>query len=176
MRKTLPSKREPLYDAQLAIPQEVCVRAVRKQVICSVFAIGLLSTFALGSYAQQKKKEKGHEQKDQAATSSNTSNTTIDPKLYGAMKWRLIGPFRGGRVLAVTGVTSQPNTYYMGAVSGGVWKTMDGGVSWDPLFDKQSVSSIGAIAVSESERDLRRYRRGLHPRKYFFWRRSLPVE
>ena len=53
------------------------------------------------------------------------------------MKWRLIGPFRGGRVLAVTGVTSQPNTYYMGAVAGGVWKTSDGGVSWDPLFDKQ---------------------------------------
>src|SRR6202045_3135989 len=146
MRKTLPSKRQPLYDAQLAIFQEVCVLAVRKQAISSAFAIVVVVTFALGAYAQQK--EKDREQKDRAATSSNT---TIDPKLYGAMKWRLIGPFRGGRVLAVTGVTSQPNTYYMGAVSGGVWKTTDGGVSWDPLFDKQSVSSIGAIAVSESD-------------------------
>ena len=59
----------------------------------------------------------------------------IDPKTYGGMKWRLIGPFRGGRVLAVTGVTSQPNTYYFGAVAGGVWKTTDGGVIWTPLSD-----------------------------------------
>src|SRR5947209_17583204 len=73
----------------------------------------------------------------------------VDPKTYGGMKWRLIGPFRGGRVLAVTGVTSQPNTYYFGAVAGGVWKTTDGGVSWDPLFDKQTTSSIGSIAVSD---------------------------
>jgi len=93
MRKTLPSKREPLYDAQLAISQEVCVHAVRKPVIVSLFAIGLLSTFALGAYPQQKQKqkEKDHEEKDHAAASNNT----IDPKLYGAMKWRLIGPFRG---------------------------------------------------------------------------------
>jgi len=75
----------------------------------------------------------------------------IDPKTYGGMKWRLIGPFRGGRALAVTGVSSQPNTYYFGAVAGGVWKTTDGGVSWDPLFDKQTTSSIGSIAVSESD-------------------------
>jgi photosystem II stability/assembly factor-like uncharacterized protein len=75
----------------------------------------------------------------------------IDPKTYGGMKWRLVGPFRGGRVLAVTGVPSQPNTYYFGAVAGGVWKTTDGGVSWDPLFDKQTTSSIGSIAVSDSD-------------------------
>ncbi len=75
----------------------------------------------------------------------------IDPKIYGGMKWRLIGPFRGGRVLAVTGVPSQPNTYYFGAVAGGVWKTTDGGVSWDPLFDKQTTSSIGSIAVADSD-------------------------
>src|SRR6267143_1110027 len=76
---------------------------------------------------------------------------SIDPKTYGGMKWRLIGPFRGGRALAVAGVTSQPNTYYFGAVAGGVWKTTDGGVSWDPLFDKQTTSSIGSIAVSNSD-------------------------
>ena len=75
----------------------------------------------------------------------------IDPKTYGGMKWRLIGPFRGGRALAVTGVPSQPNTYYFGAVAGGVWKTTDGGVSWEPLFDKQTTSSIGSIAVSNSD-------------------------
>ncbi len=75
----------------------------------------------------------------------------IDPKTYSAMKWRLIGPFRGGRAITVAGVPSQPNTYYFGAVSGGVWKTTDGGISWDPLFDKQSISSIGAIAVADSD-------------------------
>src|ERR1700693_450716 len=94
MRKTLPSKRPPLYHAQLAISEEVCVHAVRNQVISSVFAIALLGTFALVGYAQQKQKD--HKQKDDAAASSNT---TIDPKLYGAIKCRLIGPIRGGRVL-----------------------------------------------------------------------------
>src|SRR5713101_2508375 len=81
----------------------------------------------------------------------SASAQQIDPKTYGGMKWRLIGPFRGGRALAVTGVSSQPNTYYFGAVAGGVWKTTDGGFSWDPLFDKQTTSSIGSVAVSDSD-------------------------
>ncbi|HVS89325.1 MAG TPA: hypothetical protein VHF01_14035 [Candidatus Acidoferrum sp.] len=84
-------------------------------------------------------------------TDRSVNTNPIDPKTFGGMKWRLIGPFRGGRVLAVTGVPSQPNTYYFGAVAGGVWKTTDGGVSWDPLFDKQSTSSIGSIAVADSD-------------------------
>jgi photosystem II stability/assembly factor-like uncharacterized protein len=119
------------------------VQAFRMRSIFSSLAIFMAGFFACGANAQ----EKGHA----AASANSNPNTTIDPKLYGAMKWRLIGPFRGGRVLAVTGVVSQPNTYYMGAVAGGVWKTTDGGITWDPLFDKQSVSSIGAIAVSDSD-------------------------
>src|SRR6202140_4883597 len=75
----------------------------------------------------------------------------VDPKTYEGMKWRLIGPFRGGRVITVAGVPSQPNTYYFGAVGGGVWKTSDGGNTWDPLFEKQSVSSIGTVAISDSD-------------------------
>jgi photosystem II stability/assembly factor-like uncharacterized protein len=75
----------------------------------------------------------------------------VEPSTYGRLKWRLVGPFRGGRVITVAGVPSQPNTYYFGAVAGGVWKTMDGGNTWDPLFEKQSVSSIGAIAISDSD-------------------------
>jgi photosystem II stability/assembly factor-like uncharacterized protein len=75
----------------------------------------------------------------------------IDPKTYGGMKWRLIGPYRGGRAITVVGVPNQPNTYYFGAVAGGVWRTTDGGNTWDPLFDKEGVSSIGAIAVSDSD-------------------------
>ncbi len=71
--------------------------------------------------------------------------------LFKGMKWRLVGPFRGGRVIAVAGVPSEPNTYYFGGVAGGVWKTTDGGINWTPLFDQQPVSSIGSIAVADSD-------------------------
>ena len=69
---------------------------------------------------------------------------------FKGMKWRDIGPYRGGRVLAVTGIPGSPFTYYFGGVAGGVWRTTDGGVSWQPISDKSVISSIGAIAVSES--------------------------
>ena len=69
---------------------------------------------------------------------------------FKGMKWRDIGPYRGGRVLAVTGIPGNPFTYYFGGVAGGVWRTTDGGVSWQPISDKSVISSIGAIAVSES--------------------------
>ncbi len=65
--------------------------------------------------------------------------------------YRAIGPFRGGRVLAVTGVAGDPQTFYFGAVSGGVWKTTNAGVTWTPLTDKQHFDSVGAIAVAPSE-------------------------
>ena len=70
--------------------------------------------------------------------------------LYKGMKWRSIGPYRGGRVLAVTGVPGDPYTFYFGGVAGGVWRTTDGGLNWTPLFDKEPVSSVGAMAVADS--------------------------
>lgn len=79
---------------------------------------------------------------------------TYDQKLFGAMHWRNIGPFRGGRVLAVAGIPGEPNTYYFGAVAGGVFKSTDGGVNWKPLFDKESTSSIGAIAIADSDHNV----------------------
>jgi len=63
----------------------------------------------------------------------------INENTFKGMRWRLIGPFRGGRVLAVTGVEGDTKTYYFGAVAGGVWKTVNGGVTWTPVFDKQSI-------------------------------------
>src|SRR3954449_4503782 len=78
----------------------------------------------------------------------------IDPKLFGGMKWRVVGPFRGGRALAIEGVPGEPNTYYFGAVAGGVWKTVDGGTNWTPIFDKESKLSIGAIAVAPSDHNV----------------------
>src|SRR5258708_27950186 len=67
------------------------------------------------------------------------------------LKWRLIGPFRGGRVAAVAGVPGDSTTFYFGAVNGGVWKTTDAGVVWTPVFDNQPVASIGALAVAPSD-------------------------
>jgi photosystem II stability/assembly factor-like uncharacterized protein len=70
------------------------------------------------------------------------------------MHWRNIGPFRGGRVLAVAGISGEPNTYFFGAVAGGVWKSSDGGVNWKPLFDHEATSSIGAIAIADSDHNV----------------------
>jgi photosystem II stability/assembly factor-like uncharacterized protein len=72
---------------------------------------------------------------------------------WKGLEYRLVGPYRGGRVVAVSGVVGQDNVYYFGAVAGGVWKTTDGGLVWKPVFDKQKDASpsIGAIAVSESD-------------------------
>ena len=72
---------------------------------------------------------------------------------WKGMQYRLVGPFRGGRVVAVSGVVGQDAVYYFGAVAGGVWKTTDGGLNWKPIFDKtkDASPSIGAIAVAESD-------------------------
>ncbi len=75
---------------------------------------------------------------------------TVDPRLYAALHWRLIGPFRGGRVVAVAGVPGQPAVFYFGAVGGGVWKTVNAGVTWTPVFDGRTTASIGALAVAPS--------------------------
>jgi photosystem II stability/assembly factor-like uncharacterized protein len=82
---------------------------------------------------------------------SPDSVKTVDPKLFQELRWRLIGPFRGGRTLAVTGVRGQPEVYYFGSVGGGVWKTNDAGRTWKAIFDSQPIASIGAIAVAPSD-------------------------
>ena len=75
----------------------------------------------------------------------------INENLYSGMHWRLIGPFRGGRAVAVTGVPGQPDVFYFGSVGGGVWKTTNAGLTWKPVFDSEHIASIGAIAVAPSE-------------------------
>src|SRR3989454_12692894 len=73
------------------------------------------------------------------------------PDLSGALRWRNIGPFRGGRVTAVAGIASQPLVYYMGATGGGVWKTDDAGLTWSNVSDGFfHTGSVGAVSVSQS--------------------------
>src|SRR5262249_22570138 len=78
------------------------------------------------------------------------SATAVDPSLFNGLHWRLIGPFRGGRVLAVSGVVGEPQHFYFGSVNGGVWETNDAGRTWQPIFDSQPIGSIGALAVTPS--------------------------
>ncbi|HVT58580.1 MAG TPA: hypothetical protein VHR45_09280 [Thermoanaerobaculia bacterium] len=100
-----------------------------------------------------------------SAPSSSSSSTpssaataaaaaAVPERLYAALRWRLIGPFRGGRVLAVAGVPGRPEEFYFGAVGGGVWKTVDAGRVWTPVFDGGPAGSIGAIAVAPSNPDV----------------------
>src|SRR5512140_23073 len=76
----------------------------------------------------------------------------VDASRFSELRWRLIGPFRGGRVLAVAGVPGEPEHFYFGSVNGGVWETRDAGRTWDPIFDSQAIGSIGALALAPSNR------------------------
>ncbi len=82
------------------------------------------------------------------------SAQTYDEKLYDALEYRLIGPFRGGRSAAVTGVSGKPNLFYFGAAGGGVWKTENGGRSWENISDGYFGGSIGAIEVAKSDQNV----------------------
>jgi photosystem II stability/assembly factor-like uncharacterized protein len=90
-----------------------------------------------------------------AATSVQPAAPSIDPKLYAGLRWRSIGPARGGRSIAVAGSAARRDEYYFGATGGGLWKTIDGGVTWRPVSDGFfKTSSVGAVAVAESNPDV----------------------
>jgi photosystem II stability/assembly factor-like uncharacterized protein len=86
-----------------------------------------------------------------AMSPGTTGAESFDLQTYQGMRWRMIGPFRGGRTVAATGVPGQPNLFYIGVHNGGVWKTTDFGYTWTPIFDRQPTGSIGALAVAPSD-------------------------
>src|SRR6188472_1549332 len=90
-------------------------------------------------------------QKNSKSNTAASPESNLDSQLFSKMKYRLIGPFRGGRSAAATGSYKNKNTFYFGATGGGVWKTTDGGNNWNNISDKYFGSSIGAVAVAPSD-------------------------
>ena len=122
---------------------------VRTASALAIIAV-LLST---SSFAQSKT-EREHKPVDAQVvappTPTDADKEKEDPQFKG-LEYRLIGPFRGGRSLTASGIPGDATTYYFGATGGGVWKSTDGAMTWTSVFDKQSVSSIGSLAVAPSD-------------------------
>ncbi|MEP6922312.1 MAG: glycosyl hydrolase, partial [bacterium] len=117
---------------------KTCFTSRRRLVLPLLVTLLLTSVFASA-------------QQEPTPTPTPASSKESDP--LKSLQWRLIGPFRGGRVTAVTGVTSQPMVYYFGGTGGGVWKTSDGGINWEPITDGSvfGTGSVGAIGLSDSD-------------------------
>jgi photosystem II stability/assembly factor-like uncharacterized protein len=117
-------------------------------------AVLLIFTISSAAFAQRdaaKIKEKPAAVVSEQPPSTTPSDSENEDPLFKAMKYRVVGPFRGGRSLTASGVPGDPTIYYFGATGGGVWKSIDGAMTWNPVFDKESSSSIGSIAVAPSD-------------------------
>src|SRR5512140_2268136 len=110
-------------------PPEVSVRGSRRRLVPPAFCIASL-VLAIAAAAQP-----------------------FPETWFSEMRWRMIGPFRGGRTVAASGIPGNPNVFYVGANNGGVWKTTDAGRVWAPVFDEQPTGSIGVLAVAPSSPD-----------------------
>lgn len=113
-----------------------------KRLLNKVFMLGMIALLSLPAYGQRKSRK---------AVEAESPQIQIDEAVYEAAQYRLVGPFRGGRSAAVTGVPGKPNLFYMGATGGGVWRTQDGGQTWENISDGYFGGSIGAVAVAESD-------------------------
>ncbi|HTV60051.1 MAG TPA: hypothetical protein VMJ93_14365 [Verrucomicrobiae bacterium] len=110
-------------------------------LMAAAFAVSLQGSTAKLSQSNPERQEKAQKEASRAPAAAD----------FSELRWRLIGPFRGGRTIAAAGVPGKPYEYYFGGVAGGVWKTENAGLTWTPIFDKEPIASIGAIAVAASE-------------------------
>ncbi|MBS0579537.1 MAG: sialidase [Proteobacteria bacterium] len=117
----------------------MCTRTAARSWLILVAALGCLTTSA--TIAAEPRKP----------GSEPANSQDVDSEKEGAFRFRFVGPRVGNRIAAVAGIAGDPSTYYAGAASGGVWKSIDGGNRWDPIFDTQSAAAIGALAVAPSQ-------------------------
>ena len=135
----------------------------------SIFAVTLLAILTPSLLAQTKPERQSKAAKAAAQSTSSTQaaqtpapanknededDSKPEDKVFKGMKYRMIGPFRGGRSLTAAGVPGDPTTYYFGATGGGVWKSTDGAMTWSSVFDKEGTSAIGSIAVAASNHNV----------------------
>ena len=136
-----------MYRTKLMVP-----RTAWLVVVLLLFAASM-------TLAQQAKTERtGKATAAPAATPEATTSSRSEDRVFMGMKYRVIGPFRGGRSLTASGIPGDPTTYYFGATGGGVWKSTDGAMTWTSVFDKEAVSSIGSLAVAPSDSNTLRLR------------------
>ena len=127
------------------------IRGCKKSFVLAI-VLSACCTIACAQGERERVKKTDAEQKAAAqAKIEDTSKADSGDPMFKGMKYRLIGPFRGGRSLTAVGIPGDPATYYFGATGGGVWKSTDGAVTWTPVFDKQGVGSIGSVALSEAD-------------------------
>ncbi|MGD0417467.1 MAG: hypothetical protein ABSA80_19070 [Terriglobales bacterium] len=134
--------------------QKVHVRAA----MFAFFVLFFMLLSATLTFSQQKERNRKLDAAQKAAPAASTQSAKDDKDdknegdpLFKGMKYRSIGPFRGGRSLTAAGIPGDPTTYYFGATGGGVWKSTDGANTWSPVFDKDGAPSIGSIAVAVSD-------------------------
>jgi len=121
---------------------------------CVRFAsIAVLVFFSVAGVAQRESaaKKAAEPASQPAAKPAPAEETSNDDPTFKGMKYRLVGPFRGGRSLTASGIPGDPTTYYFGSTGGGVWKSTDGALTWKSVFDKEGTSAIGSLAVSPSD-------------------------
>ncbi len=124
------------------------------QVTMNWFVLAAILSACGGIVLAQKQTEGTRKPEQKIPASAKTEEpekSEHEDPLFKGMKYRPIGPFRGGRSLTAVGIPGDPNIYYFGATGGGVWKSTDGATTWTSVFDKQGTSSIGSVAVSESD-------------------------